>query len=407
MDHDELIPHLFRKEYSRIIAVLCRKFGFEHLSLAEDVASETFLIAAQTWPMKGIPANPGAWLYTVSTNRFRNELRRKKMFDEKISPQLRALSEESFDADLTETSILDSQLQMMFALCHPALAKEAQVALCLRILCGFGIEEIASAFMSNKETISKRLMRAKQRLREQCVSLEMPTGAQLVSRIDSVLSSLYLLFNEGYYSRHNDAIILSDLCWEAIRLCKTMTEFRDTDVPAPNALLALMCFQASRLDARKGTDGQLILLDDQDRSLWNTSLVQQGAYHLFKASTGNTLSEYHLEAAIAYWTMAPEDNKHKWTIILDLFDKLIGIKPSPVVALNRLYSLSRAKGKQTALKELIQSDLPRDFFYHALLADFNDGIDSDRCRESLHKALKLASTEPERTLIRKKLAGSN
>ncbi|MBL7761828.1 MAG: RNA polymerase subunit sigma, partial [Chitinophagaceae bacterium] len=337
----DLIPHLFRTEYRKIVSVLCKHFGFDHMEIAEDIASDTFLTAAQTWPLNGIPENPVAWLYHVAKNKSKNLVQRNKIFQNKISPELKKNnhSEPIEEIDLSVQNIHDSQLQMMFALSHPSIAPEAQIGLSLRILCGFGIEEIADAFLSNKETINKRLFRAKEKLRTERIKIEMPSPAVFEERLESVLRTIYLLFNEGYYSESNDIKIRKGLSAEAIRLCTMLTENERTNKPQVNALLALMCFHASRFDARTDSNGELILYKDQDVSRWNEDLISKGGYYLNVSAKGNKLSRYHLEGAIAYWHTQKADTKEKWENILQLYNKLLQVEYSPVAALNRTYAL--------------------------------------------------------------------
>src|SRR5471030_1817942 len=214
MQQQELIPHLFRTEYRKIVSVLCRHFGLGQLEIAEDLASDTFLAAAQTWSIQGLPPNPTAWLYSVAKNKTKNYLQREHTFGNKIIPALSNTDEFTpEEIDLSPQNINDSQLQMMFAICHPAISQEAQTGLALRILCGFGIDEIADAFLSNKETINKRLFRAKEKLRELQVKIVYPGDTEISGRLPSVLTTLYLLFNEGYYSEsQNNSILRKDLC---------------------------------------------------------------------------------------------------------------------------------------------------------------------------------------------------
>src|SRR5450432_3729258 len=202
MRQQELIPHLFRTEYRKIVSVLCKRFGFDQIEVAEDICSDTFLAAAQTWGLSGLPQNPVAWLYYVAKNKAKNHLQRNMVFENKIAPELKKELIELFEPeiDLSPQNINDSQLQMMFAICNPSISPEAQIGLSLRILCGFGIEEIADAFFSNKETINKRLFRAREKLREEKIKIELPDASEIDDRLEAVLTTIYLLFNEGYYS---------------------------------------------------------------------------------------------------------------------------------------------------------------------------------------------------------------
>src|SRR4029079_10087478 len=303
MHHQDLIPHLFRTEFRKIAAVLSKLFGVENLELAEDIASETFLSALENWPYKGIPENPVAWLYAVAKNKAKNHLQRNQVFAEKVARQIKYSSpqKEEVEIDLSEKNISDSQLQMLFALCHPSIPTEAQIGLSLRILCGFGIDEIAEAFLTNKETINKRLFRAKEKLRSEKVQLEFTPADQLSDRLNNVLHIIYLLFNEGYYSMTQNEILRRDLCAEAMRLGAFLTEYERTNQPKTNALLALMSFHASRFNARQTSEGDIILYEDQDKKKWDAELIRQGMHFLELSATGNELSSYHLEARIACW----------------------------------------------------------------------------------------------------------
>jgi RNA polymerase sigma-70 factor (ECF subfamily) len=402
MNEQELIPHLFRNEFRKITAVLCKQLGTAHITAAEDIAGETFLAALDTWPYKGIPQNPQAWLYAVAKNKAQNYLKRHRIFESKISPELQAVHPDHVP-DFSEQQITDSQLQMLFVVCHPALAPEAQISLALRILCGFGIEEIADALLSNKETINKRLYRAKEKLRSEISTVEMPAANEIGLRLDNVLTTLYLLFSEGYYSESSDAVVREDLCLEAMRLTLQLLENPLTNLPHVNALFALMCFHASRLEARKDAQGELILYDDQDESLWNQELIARGVYYLHASAQGQTLSTYHLEANIAYWHTVKTDSAEKWETILDLYNQRLIQSYSPVAALNRTYALARARGKAVAIPEAEKLQLATNPYYFTLLGELYTGIDDGKAQQHLQQALKLARTQADKNIIRKKL----
>ncbi|MFC0774860.1 RNA polymerase sigma factor [Terrimonas alba] len=385
--------------------MLCKHFGLAQIEIAEDIASDTFLTAAQTWPLNGIPTNPVAWLYTVAKNKTKNHLKRHHLFESKISNEL-AISSTPFqqdEIDLSAQNIHDSQLQMMFAICHPTIPPEAQVGLSLRILCGFGIEEIANAFLTNKETINKRLQRAKEKLREEKVAIEIPGIAEMNKRLEAVLRTIYLLFSEGYYSSSQDATIRKDLCLEAMRLCTMLVENNNTNLPAANALLALMCFHASRFEARLDKKGELILYDEQDSSRWNGELIGKGARYLHDASIGDKLSKYHLEATIAYWHTQKADTPEKWESILQLYNRLLQLEYSPIAALNRTYALSKANGKHTAIIEAEKLQLIDNHFYFVLLGELYTDVDNEKAKTNFKKALELAKTQPDKLSIQKKL----
>lgn len=402
---NDLIPHLFRTEYRKITSVLCRLFGLEHIEIAEDIASETFLSAMETWPYKGIPENPVAWLYTVAKNKARNYLTRNHLFVNKIAGGLKhsLVEKEDIEIDLSERNITHSQLQMLFALCHPSLSTEAQISLSLRILCGFGIEEIANAFLSNKETINKRLSRAKEKLRTEHLKIEFPSESEIDKRLDPVLTTLYLLFNEGYYSESKDAILREELCFEAMRLVELLLENERTNLPRVNALLALMCFHASRFEARKEKNGQIVLYEDQDETKWDYELIQKGAYFFHQSSGGNQISKYHLEAGIAYWHTQKTDTSEKWESILQLYNLLLQVEYSPIAALNRTYVLSKVSGVEKAIIEAEKLKLLNNQYYFALLGELYENIDNSKANSNWQKALTLARTTTDRQNIQKRI----
>ncbi|HEV3221263.1 MAG TPA: sigma-70 family RNA polymerase sigma factor [Puia sp.] len=405
MQEKELLPHLFRTEYRKIISVLVRHFGFEQFAFAEDIASDTFLIAAETWGLKGLPENPVGWLYTVAKNKARDLVKRNAIFQHKV--RVAVISDEKSDPetdiDLSEENIKDSQLQMMFAIADPILSMESQIALILRILCGFGIEEIADAFLTNKETIHKRLTRAKEKIRSAQIKIILPSSGEINQRVDAVLTSLYLLFNEGYYSSNHDSVLRKDFCLEAMRLTLLLIENEKTNKPSVDALFALMCFHSSRFDARVDDKGEIIRYEEQNVELWNEELILKGHYYLNKASRGKELSSYHIEAAIGYWHTIKDDSTEKWDNILQLYNQLLFIRYSPVTALNRTYALSKVKGKTVAIEEAEKLGLTNNHLYHVLLGYLFTGSENTKAVRHLKTALKLAKTDRERNLIRKDL----
>ena len=405
MENNDLIPRLFRTEYRKIVSVLCRRFGFDRIEIAEDIAADTFLAAAETWGINGVPPNPTAWLYTVAKNNAKNYLHRTSLFKDKIAPEFQNAPQETdnVEIDLSPQNINDSQLQMMFALCHPSIPPEAQIGLSLRLLCGFGIEEIADAFLTNKETINKRLLRAKEKLREQGIRMQLPAPAEVDQRLDTVLQTIYLLFNEGYYSMSQNNVLRKDLCLEAMRLCYMLVENKETNKPQVNALLSLMCFHASRFEARIDQNGELVLYQDQDTSLWDTELISRGGYFLNCAATGNELSKYHLEAAIAYWHTQKFDTKEKWENILQLYNQLLQVEYSPIAALNRTYALAKANGKHEAIAEAEKLCLTDNHFYFALLGELYTDLDNGKARRNFEQALSLARTQTDKQAIQKKI----
>jgi RNA polymerase sigma-70 factor (ECF subfamily) len=402
--HNELLPNLFRLEYSKMTAVLCRLFGLQGIEIAEDIVSETFLKATEVWGIKGIPENPTAWLYTVAKNKTKDYLKRHNLYETKVKGAIpitiganELQVEQEFD--FTQQIIADSQLAMIFAVCHPVNSVEAQICLALQILCGFSVEEIANAFLSKTETIKKRLLRARAHLRTEdfknTLSLPIDTSP---SRLDAVLRVLYLLFNEGYFSKTEDHIIRKELCSEAIRLTLVLTENRLTNTTQVNALLALMCFQSSRLDARVNDAGDAILYEQQDKNLWSKELIEKGNYYLVNACSGNDASKYHLEAAIAYWHTTPTDN-NKWEHILQLYNQLIIIEYSPLTALNRAFAIGKVFGNKQAIKETKKLNLDDIHYYHALLGYLYADLDIDKAKSHYNKAITLTTSQSEKKTL--------
>ncbi len=401
----ESLKDLFQQEFSKMVAVISKLFGLQNISLAEDIVMETFLLASETWGMKGIPANPAAWLYTVAKNKTLYHFRRNKIFESKVKPAITSMQEDTneIEVSFSQQNIKDSQLQMLFAICTPAIASEAQIGLALRILCGFGIEEIAEAFLSNKKTINKRLFRAKEKLRTEKVKMEFPPEDEISNRLDNVLHIIYLLFSEGYYSQTQNEILRKDFCIEAMRLGIMLTEYERTNQPKTNALLALMCFHASRFNARETDEDALILYEEQNEELWDKALIKQGIYFLDLSARGNEISSYHLEARIAYWHCIKEDTKEKWESILKLYDQLLLVNYSPGVALNRAFALYKVKGCQEALIETEKLQLDDNHFYFILLGELYKSTNVEKARSNFQKAYFLAKTQTERQDIQRKI----
>lgn len=408
MEQQELIPHLFRTEHGKITAVLCRLMGIGHIDVAEDIASETFLAALEVWPYKGVPANPVAWLYTVAKNMAHNYMGRHNLFARKVAKGLQQTlnTVDEPEIDLTDAGIADSQLRMLFAICHPVISVEAQIGLALRVLCGFGVDEIANALLTTKDTINKRLYRAKEKLREAQIEIAMPTPADVEQRLERVLTVLYLLFSEGYYSESNDVVLREDLCLEAMRLAYLLINHKPTNLPSVNALMALMCFHASRFAARKGDNGAIILYADQDEALWDKALIAKGGYYLHEGANGHKLSKYHIEASIAYWHTVKEDTSGKWENILQLYNQLLRLEYSPIAALNRTYALAKANGKTAAITEAEQLQLTGNHYYYMLLGELYTGIDAAKAMLNFETAYALAKTEADKQTIWRRLETS-
>lgn len=401
MSEKELIPHLFKTEYRKIISVLCSLFGIVHIEIAEDITNDTFLLASESWTKKGIPENPKAWLYAVAKNKTRDYLKHSTIFSSKIAEDLkreRVLSEE-IELDLSPQNIHDSQLQMIFAICNPGIPAEAQIGLALRILCGFSIDEISDAFLTNKQTINKRLFRAKEKLRLENKRIEIPEKTEIGLRLETVLTTLYLLFNEGYHSSSQQNPLRRELCLEAMRLNYFLIENQLTNTPTVNALMALMCFHSSRFDARTNAEGEPILYEEQNKELWNEDLIAKGNYYLIESAKGAVITKYHLEASIAYWHCTKIENPAKWENILQLYNQLLQIEYSPITAMNRTYALSKVFGKEKAIHEMLKLDLKENHFYHSLLGNLFSNFDNEKAIAHYTLAYNLARSNSDKSTL--------
>ncbi|MDQ8749667.1 RNA polymerase sigma factor [Elizabethkingia miricola] len=399
----DILPHLFREEYAKMTAVLCRLFGIQHIEIAEDIASDTFLKASEYWVIHGVPENPGAWLYTVAKNKAKDYYKHTSIAEEKLQEVFKTVRNEMVqETEISEQYITDSQLAMIFAVCDPAIPTESQICLALQILCGFSIAEISDTLLSKPETIKKRLLRARENLRNTNFQIVLLSETEIKSRLNTVLKTLYLLFSEGYFSKSNQDYIRKELCLEAIRLTLILTESTLTNTAEANALLALMCFQSSRLEARTDQHGKIILFDRQDTNLWDQSLIDKGNYYLVKACTGNEISKYHLEAAIAYWHTTI-GNEKKWQHILELYNQLICIEDSPVTALNRLYAFSRVYGKKKALDEVLKSDKTESTYYYELLGYLYSDTQISKAIYYYTEAIKLVKSGAEKQHIQEEI----
>jgi RNA polymerase sigma factor (sigma-70 family) len=408
---NNLIGHLFRHEAGKMAAVLTRLLGFNSLDLAEDIVQDTLLQAMSTWKFKGIPENPAAWLYTVAKRKAIDAIRQQKIHEQHHSEIGLALKSEwtlspTVNQLFLSNEIEDSQLRMIFACCHPSIPYESQLALTLKTLCGLSVAEIANSFLTNAETITKRLYRAREKIREEKITLEAPVPASLPGRLDAVLHSLYLLFNEGYNSSHPDELIRHDLCAEAIRLCLLLVNNTITAVPKAKALLALMCFQASRAEARIHADGSIVLLKDQDRSRWSQPLIEKGKYYLENAAEGDAFTEYHIEAAIAgCHARAKSFNETDWGQIHQLYSILSAIRPSSIVELNKAIAIGYADSPLVGLAALQDiQDLQHHYLYHSAIGDFHAQLgNAEQARRSYEVALGLTASNAEKKLIQLKI----
>jgi RNA polymerase sigma factor (sigma-70 family) len=408
---NQLVSHLFRHEAGKMTAVLTRLLGFGSFEVAQDIVQDTLLKAMSTWSFKGIPENPAAWLYTVAKRKAVDIIRQQRVHTHHEEAIAKALQSEwtlspAVNQLFLENEIEDSQLRMMFACCHPAIPYESQLAFTLKVLCGLSTAEIANAFLTNDDTVAKRIYRAREKIREEKINLEVPLAAELPARLDTVLHALYLLFNEGYNSSHPDKLIRNDLCEEAIRLCLLLTRNIVTNTPPVNALLALMCFQASREDARLSNDGAIVLLKDQNRNLWNKALIERGNYYLEVSAEGDDISEYHLEAIIASChAEAATFEDTNWKKIYHFYTLLANAKQSPIIELNKAIVLGYAQSCEAGLDALKKiSGLHDHYLYHAALADFYAVLrKNSEAQQSYTRALELTSSGAEKELLKKKI----
>ncbi len=354
----QLVEHLFRHEAGKMLAVLTRILGTHHLSLAEDVVQDVLLQALEIWSYHAPPENPSAWLMRAARNRAIDLIRRERT-RRRFAPDLEHLLDSEWtlvptvDSLLLENEIQDGQLRMMFSCCAPHLSTEAQVALILKILCGFSVREIASAFLSTPAAIEKQLSRGKKVLAQSPSLFEVSEKDQLRSRLGSVHEALYLLFNEGYHATHDRAAIRQDLVDEALRLASLLAEHPAGDVPRTHALVGLLCLHAARLPSRVDDRGCLVLLEAQDRARWDRELIARGFRALERSGTGDEVTEYHVEAAIAgCHAMAPSFAATNWAAIVELYELLWRMRPTPIVALNRAIAVGQAHGPEAGLRAL-------------------------------------------------------
>ncbi len=410
---NQQLGHLFRLEAGKMATVLTRLLGFQRFDLAQDIVQDTLLKAMNVWKHKGIPENPSAWLYTVAKRKAIDWLRQQKLHEGIHAEISQALQSEwtlspTVNQYFLENEIEDSQLRMIFACCHPSISYESQIALTLKTLCGLSISEIAQSFLTNDETITKRLYRAREKIREEKISLDVPVPATLPGRLDAVLHTVYLLFNEGYNSSHPDQLIRTDLCEEAIRLCLLLTRNTLTDLPKTRALLALMCFQASRGDSRLNDEGNIILLKDQDREKWNKELIAKGKQYLERSAEGDDITEYHLEAMIASChAEATSFENTNWELIHRLYTALAEIKPSPILEMNKTIALAHLDSFQAGLEALKKIEgLEQNHLYHSALGDFNFEIGNKvEAHHHYHQAKQLTHSNTDKQLLNQKIAG--
>ena len=399
-----------------MVSVLTKIFGTENLETAEDVVQQTFIDAMQVWKLKGIPDNPSGWLFRVAKNKAIDIIRRNKhsvQYDFSDSERILLTSEYSMASTMDnlwkDEMVKDDMLRMMFACCHPEISAENKITLILKTLCGFSTAEIAKAFLTTEDTVSKRLYRTKEFFRQHKIKLAIPSTAELKSRTADVLNAIYLLFNEGYNSTHSDEVIRKDLIDEAMLLCRLLTQNENIQQPAAFALMALMCFHASRNESRLSAEGEIILLPHQDRSKWNSVLIQEGNFLMNRAASGDVITSYHLEAAIAFeHCTASTLEQTNWNRILELYEWLCSIAPSPVAEMNKAIAVLQVHGPSVALNTLQhisdQKKMEGFYLYQSLLGEIYSRLNNKQVAiHHFEKARTLTGSDAEKKILKDKI----
>jgi RNA polymerase sigma-70 factor (ECF subfamily) len=408
-----LVEHFFRREAGRLVAVLTRFFGWRNFDLVEEMVQATLVDALQSWSVRGAPDNPSAWVHRVARNKVLDALRREKIGRRAVKAWASARpidSHAGIDELFLETEIEDSQLRMIFACCHPQLARENQIALTLKTLCGFGNVEIARALLLAEETVKKRLQRATRYLVEHQVALDPPHADELAERLDAVHQVLYLLFNEGYSSSHGEPAIRTDLCEEAARLCYLLCSHPTCNTPATRALMALMLFHAARLDSRLDHHGSVLLMEDQDRSKWDKRLIARAREFLDQSAEGDRVSPFHLEAGIAMChCLAESYDETNWQAILQMYDALLRVHHSPIYILNRAIVVAQIEGPAAGIRALDEAGedeaLRHYHWYDATLGELHRRAgDLSRARQHFEAAKQKTKSPMDREVIDRRLA---
>jgi RNA polymerase sigma-70 factor (ECF subfamily) len=410
----ELDEHLFRHEAGRMVSALTRVFGVHNLALVEDVVQDAFCRALEVWKVRGVPDNPAAWLMTAAKNRALDVLRRQRTA-RTFAPAVEWMLQNEptivpiIDELLSPGAIKDDQLRMMFSCCQPRLAEEVQIALILNILCGFNVGEIASAFLSSHAAIEKRITRGKKALAASNRLFDVAASKDFLARLPAVQRALYLLFNEGYHGASVESAVRADLCREALRLVAMLLEYPHGATPATHALAALMCLHTARLPTRVDASGHLSSLFDQDRSQWDQQLVAEGLRLMDLSAAGPELSEYHVESAIALLhTSSVRAEDTDWSAIVSLYDTLMSLRPSPVVALNRAIAIAQKEGPERGIDEMNRiadrerlSGYP---FYSAALGELELRRDNRAsAREHFRAAFAAARNPMEREFLERRM----
>lgn len=412
---NQLVDHLCRHEAGKLVAVLTGVFGPDNMQLAEDVVQDSLIEAIKDWSYKGLPADPPAWLYKVAKNKALNILNKEKyvrQYASEVAHHLYSSQTVTPAADhlFSRHQIKDDQLRMIFTSCHPSLSKDSQVALTLKTLCGFSIPEIAHAFFTTDDTINKRLVRARQKIREAKIPFKVPADSEIGNRLEAVLETIYLVFNEGYSASSGDEIIRFELCEEAIRLAEMIVAYPGIQNKSNVfAMLALMLLNASRFASRIGKVGDILTLAEQDRRLWNRSLMQKGFAYLERSTKENNISIYHIMATIsAYHCAAPDFESTDWKGILAMYDHMVSLDRSTLVKLNRSIPLAKVSGVEKAIEELKELKKDPSFtHYHLLYATegefFWEMEEYQKAAIAFQQAIEYSPLQAEKKLLQNKL----
>ncbi|PCJ64115.1 MAG: hypothetical protein COA58_14110 [Bacteroidetes bacterium] len=403
---NESIDHLFRREYSRIVSLLTSKFGPVHIDSIEDSVQDALYKAMTQWSIKGRPEEPNKWLYRVAHNSIIDKLRRDSKSEEYL-PEKEKKTSSTLEVDLSD-GLEDEQLQMIFACCHPSMKETEQLMLSLKLLCGFNNKEISRALLKEQEAVKKALTRAKSKFKTEIGSLRIPHSNQLASRLDGVLKVIYLIFNNGYTALEGDNLLKKDVCEDAIRLAGMLYQHEKCNTNQTRSLLALMCFNFSRFNARINEVGDMLTLQQQDHNKWDTDLIELGLRFLSETGNSSTFTQLQLEAAIAReYAVAPNFETTNWRVILALFDLILTNNTSVVIALNRLVIVDQVYGTQTAYERLLKlqdKSLEKNYLYFSIKGDFEKKLKLEEYKTSLNCAVDLTDNLKEKEFLKAKLS---
>lgn len=416
---NQLVDHLFRHQSGKMIAVLTKILGTQNIGIAEDVVQDAMIEAINQWTYKGVPENPAGWLYTVAKFKAlnfinREQLKQKYSIEVNHMLQSESAAEPLINHFFSEQQIADDQLRMMFTCCHPSISADSQIAFILKTLCGFSIPEIAKAFLTNEENINKRLVRARQTIRENNIGFELPLGIEFSKRFDTVLETIYLVFSEGYNSTTGNEVIRFELCEEAIYLAQLIADYpKITDKSPVYALLALMLLNVSRFNARVNEHGEIIDMAKQNRSLWNKDFIRKGIEYLEKSIESANTSKYQILAAIsAHHCTASGDETTDWKSILSLYQHLSAIDRSPVVLLNKAVAVSKVIGYKQAIDDLLLLESNAHLntyphYYSAIAELYLQQNNKIKARLYFDKAISLSRNQQETNYLNNKLGFCN